>query len=138
MQMPVVAIRLCLEGPGSQKLYMTEKMRGVKYSAFPKLIEKFVPAHKKQVTGLSKKVLQGLCHLASTERDRSLIKYAACRSSSLGIKKSQQVYGVSNFRVLSERVEASLQQAEMIRSEVMSLASIEEKAVLKVFWYRRK
>lgn len=133
MQLPVVVIRVCLEGPGSQRLYVTPKMRGVNYSLFPSLIEKCVLSHEKQVTSLTKDMLNGLCHLASTEKDRTLIKYAACRSRGLSINQSQKVYGVSNFRKLSERVECSLQQAEMIRNEVRSLALIEEKAILQSF-----
>ena len=74
-----------------------------------------------------------MCHLAGTERDKSLIKYAACRSSGLGSKQSQQVYGVSNLGILTERVEASLHQEDVIRNEIMSLASVEEKAVLQSF-----
>ena len=43
------------------------------------------------------------------------------------------MYGVSNLGILTETVEASLHQADVIRNEIMSLASVEEKAVLKSF-----
>lgn len=133
MQLPVVVIRLCLNGPGSQKLYVTEKMKGVEYSFFPVLINRFIISRKSQVTDLNKELLQGLCQLASTEKDRSLVKYAVCRSRGLSNKQARQLYSVSNFKKLTEKVEASLHQAELIRDEVMSLASIEEKAILQSF-----
>ncbi len=79
MQLPVVVIRLCLNGPGSQKLV---------------LVNKFVVSRKRQVPDLSKELLQGLCQLASTEKDRCLIKYVVCHSHSLGSKQSQHLYGV--------------------------------------------
>ena len=94
MQLPVVVIRLWLNGPGSQKLYVTEKMKDVEYSIFPVLVNKFVVSRKRQVPDLSKELLQGLCQLASTEKDRCLIKYVVCHSHSLGSKQSQHLYGV--------------------------------------------
>ena len=91
MQLPVAVIRLCMEGPGSHKLYVTSKTRGVNYSLFPRLIEKLVISRRKQVTSRSKKMLKGLCHLH--KKVTALIKYAACRSRGLSIKQSQKMSG---------------------------------------------
>ena len=66
-------------------------------------------------------------------KDRSLIKYAVCGSHGLGSKQSKHLYGVLNLKNLTERIEASLYQAELIRDEIMSIASIQEKAMLRSF-----
>ena len=96
MQMPVVVFMLELSGPGSQKLFITENNPSVDYSVFVKSLKFIVPVEN-VVTGLSKDQLRALCSLATTEKDRKLIKVAACQSKGLSEKKSNEAIWCSQF-----------------------------------------
>ena len=58
--------------------------------------------------GFNKATLDGLCKLASTESDQKLIKYAACATINLSVKKASHSYGISNYGVLRSEVEGAL------------------------------
>ena len=127
--MPVVVFTLQLSGIGSQRLFVTENISSVDYSIFVKWFAKVIPTENIS-NGLSKDQLQALCSLASTEKDRKLIKVAACQSKGLSGKKATEQFGIHNLPKLQE-VEAALSQAEDICSAVNELAQAKEKATLE-------
>ena len=130
LQLPVVMFEISAEGKGSQRLYMTEQQTGVNYVTFVSLFHELVPSDIASV-GINKATLNGLCKLASMESDRKLIKYAACASRDLSVKKASETYGISNYGALRNEVEGALQKACEIRNEVMEIAAVEERAFLR-------
>ena len=96
MQLPVAILMLQLTGPGSQKLYVTQLERSVDYYLFSDLMTRLKDGDSNK-QHLSKDTLREICSLASTEKDRKLIKFAACQASGLSNKRASQQYGVYNF-----------------------------------------
>lgn len=81
---------------GSQKLYVMELIPYVDYCVFAEWMVKLKIGVNTEKY-LSKDVLQGVCSLASTEKDRKLIKFVACQSNGFSNKKASRNYGVYNF-----------------------------------------
>ena len=109
---------------------MIEQQAGVSYVTFVSLFRKLIPSSSVSA-GINKATLDGLCKLASTESDQKLIKYAACATKNLSVKKASHSYGISNYGVLRSEVEGALQKACEIRNEVMEIAAVEERAFLR-------
>ena len=131
MQLPVVVVCLKLKGPGSQVLFVTESKRNVDYKSYAEWLKKLEPSKVKQ--GLDKETLKALCDLATTEKDRSLIKYAICKAQNLGANQARNQYGIQNFKLLDEKIQKALSKAQEIRQAIMYLASVQDKAVYTSF-----
>jgi hypothetical protein len=81
---------------------------------------------------LTKETLASLCELASTEKDKCLIKYVACTANSqLSKEQARKKYGVSNLTELTSKVHDALAKAEEIQETVYKLARLEEKCFLE-------
>ena len=74
-----------------------------------------------------------ICSLASTKKDRKLIKFAACQASGLSNKRASQQYGVYNFSGIRNEVKNALQHATAVRQQIFELASIKERATIESF-----
>jgi hypothetical protein len=73
--MPVVIFR------AFGQLFVTEFVNGVDFPKLVNIVSKFVPV-KRINGGLNKERLRVLCELASTEKDRRLIRVAASQGQS--------------------------------------------------------
>lgn len=132
MQLPVAIVQLQLKGPGSQKRFATQLVPNVDYCMFLEMIVKLNVVDRNKLY-LSKDTLQDICSLASTEKDRKLIKFVACQASGFSNKRAGQEYGVYNFSSIRNEVKNALQDATEIREAVLKLASVQERARLESF-----
>lgn len=130
MQLPVVVFTLTLQGPGSQRLFVTENKPYVDFSLFVSWFPKVIPTDQIK-KGVTRDQLQAICSLASSEKDRKLIRFAACKAQGLSSKKARKEYGIHCLGKLNEEVEDALSQAEELRKAVNTLANVEEKATLQ-------
>jgi len=86
---------------------------------------------EKEQSGLSKDTLSLLCELATCERDKKLIKYAALTSSDLTGTQLKKMYGISDPTATRLEVEEALDQVKEIHDAVEKLASVQERCVLE-------
>lgn len=70
--------------------------------------------------------------MASSEKDRKLLKLAVCEAQGLSAKEASQKYSVYNLNQLKEDVNHAINQTQEIRNAVIALAKVEEKATLEV------
>ena len=136
MQLPVAVFRMELQGPGSQCLFVTERQPGVNYEAFKRVAQRFLSLRNtscksKMECNMPKESLSLLCSLASSEADRLLIKYTACKSMGLTSKKSKKLYGFSDFHRQEEKILDAIEEAHAIRRGITELAQVENAASLR-------
>ena len=115
-------------GRGSEILYATEKVEGVKYSSFIALAET-----QKASSTLDKTTLRELCNLASSEKDKLLIKYVCCKSQNLSMSQARQLYGFWNFNQQKEKIDNALLEMKEIHDVIEELAAIKDSTVLQGF-----
>ena len=82
-------------------------------------------------SGLDKNTLSAICKLASSDWDRSLVKFAVCKAAGLTSSQARKLYGVSSFKEIENRVQTAVNEAAEIRQAVIELANIEEPALLR-------
>ena len=137
MQLPVVVFQMQIAGPGSQMLYVTERRQGVDMLKLCKSIEHFLLSQnnsgksKPVAATLPKESLSILCKLASSESDRLLIKYTACKSQGMSSKEARKVYGFENFHHQEQKIMNAISAAESIRKSVIEISKAENAASLR-------
>ena len=109
---------------------MTENKPYADFSLFVSWFPKVIPTDQIK-KGVTRDQLQPICSLASSEKDRKLIRFAACKAQGLSNKKARKEYGIHCLGKLNEEVEDALSQAEELRKAVNTLANVEEKATLQ-------
>lgn len=129
MQLPVAVFPLSMNG--GQKLYVCELNSCLDYSKLQVLINGLQNKDAKKEVVIDKDMLQMLCELASSEKDRRLIKYAVCTSSQLSSTSAKNLYGVSDLAMLQKEVTQALDEAQEIREAVTKIASIEKSVALE-------
>jgi hypothetical protein len=132
MQAPLCVFKMATMGHVSEKLYVTEKIASVDYSSFITLTKKVWQTQKPSTT-LDKTALKELCNLASSEKDKLLIKYVCCKSQNLSMNKARQLYGFWNFNQQKEKINNALLEMREIHDVIEELAAIKDTAVLQGF-----
>ena len=122
MQLPVVVF------PIKNKLFITEYSHGRDYKKLSKFIEDLVPENKCE--SLSKEEMKLLCSLASSEKDRKLIRVAATSGSS--VSQSKAKFGIENISVEREAVYAAIKELKAIRNAIEELAVCKHSAFTDV------
>ncbi len=77
--------------------------------------------------------LKELCNLASSEKDKLLIKYVCCKSQNLSMNKARHLYGFWNFNQQKEKINNALLEMREIHDVIEELAAIKDTAVLQGF-----
>ena len=117
IQLPVVIFR------AFGQLFVTEFVHGVNFPKLVGIVSKFVPA-KRINGGLNKESLRLLCELASTEKDRRLIRVAASQGQSANAARNS--LGISNLTVERERVREAIDEYVEIKNMVNEIAQAKE------------
>lgn len=130
MSLPVAIFELGEASKGTQTLYMIEQHPGVDYVKYVELIRSASGTidTSSSPNSISKEKLKALCELASSEKDRKLIKYAMCADFS---EKKAKKYGLSDWNRQKDEIESSMERNKEIREAVNELACLEEKAILR-------
>ena len=127
LQLPVAIF--ALERYLGSRLHVTEYCPSVDYKRLVHWINKLIVPE--QVQGLDKSTLTALCKLASSDKDRTLLKFAACEGAGLTSKQARKVYGIASYKDVSKKVRMALQEAAEIRQSIIELAEIEDKALMR-------
>eukprot|EP00112_Aurelia_sp_Birch-Aquarium-sp1_P004497 Seg1510.1 transcript_id=Seg1510.1/GoldUCD/mRNA.D3Y31 product="hypothetical protein" protein_id=Seg1510.1/GoldUCD/D3Y31 len=109
MQLPVAVFRQ------NGQLFVVESMPGVDLPNFVSQICNLMKPEQLNL-GLDNKILKSLCDLATTEKDKRLIKVAA--ASGLSQNSAHRELGISNVRRLRDDVENAIAEFELIREDV--------------------
>ena len=109
---------------------MIEQHPGIDYIKYVELIKSASGAIDTSCSSnsINKDTLKALCELASSEKDRKLLKYAMCAEFS---KKKAKEYGLSDWNRQKDEIESSIQRNKEIREAVNELAYLEEKTILR-------
>ena len=120
IQLPVVIFR------AFGQLFVTEFVNGVDFSKLVDVVSKFVPA-KRITSGLNKESLRLLCELASSEKDRRLIRVAASQGHSANAARNS--LGISNLTTERERVQEAIDEYVEIKNMVNEIAQAKEDVI---------
>ena len=69
--------------------------------------------------------------MASTEKDRTLIKYVAIKAQKLNTTQSRQMLGIHSPKALIDKVQEAILQQQQIRETLWDLASDQASAYIK-------
>ena len=130
LQLPVAIFKIESQ-IGHPQLYVTGYYPGTDFSRLVFWINKLKLLSPRNSSGLDKNTLSALCKLASSDKDRSLVKFAACEAAGLTSSQARKVYGVSSYKEIEKRVQTAVNEAAEIRQAVIELANIEEQALLQ-------
>lgn len=131
MNLPVIIFDTKTKLVGADRLFVTENKSNMDCKSFVRWYSEVIKSENVMGSLLSKEKLKAICDLASSEKDRMLLKHAVCEAQGLSAKEASRKYGVYNLHKLKEHVNQALDQAQEIRSAVNTLAEIEEKATLE-------
>ena len=136
LQLPVVIFQ-CNGSRGNSPLFITDYKGQTDYKRLMfwisklDLLDTMRQGQQPAAINLDKSTLSALCKLASSDKDRALLKYTACQASGLSSTQARKIYGITDHKAISEKVKVAMKEAEEIREAVLELAKIEELAVLK-------
>ena len=82
--------------------------------------------------GLTKEALDMLCQLARSESDRCLINYSISKSQSLSAQEATKKYCFTDLHCKEDMIMKAAEQSKDIRDAVMKLASVRNKATLRI------
>ena len=88
MQLPIAVFRI------KDKLYVAENRSDMNFTRFVKFLSMLVPAESMQ-KGISRENLKILCELASSEKDKKLIRIAA--TTNFSATRAKKELGISNL-----------------------------------------
>ena len=120
MQLPIAVFRV------KDKLYVVENRPDMNYTRFVKFLSMLVPAELMQ-TGILRENLKILCELASSEKDKKLIRVAA--TTNLSATRAKKELGISNLVKEREAVAEAVQQYRDIRDAVEEVVSVRDRPV---------
>lgn len=132
MQLPVAIFPMEMQR-GQKTLFVTKLNAAVNYGKlgeFLKTVSDFKDPTT-QVPNISRETLKIVCDLASSEKDKQLIKYAVCCSSNISTESARKAYGISNLMSLKQNVANAVEQALEIRDAVNHLSSVRESCILE-------
>ena len=129
MQLPVAVVPLNIYG--GKKWFVWELISSLDYSKLQEFIDGLQNKDAKKDVIIDKDMLQMLCELASSEKDKRLTKYAVCTSLQLLSTEAKNLYGVSDLAMLQRQVAEALDEAREIRDVVTKIASIEKSVALE-------
>lgn len=132
MQLPVVIFPVEIE-IGKKKLLVTEQHATVNYEKVGDFLKSLLESKPctAQIPSISKETLKVVCDLASSEKDKKLIKYAVCSSANMSAEAARKTYGISDLKSLKKNVGDAVERALEIREAVEQLSRVKEECVLE-------
>lgn len=80
---------------------------------------------------ISRETLKIVCDLASSEKDKKLIKYAVSCGGNMSREAAKKKYGISDLTLLKNTAENAIEQAREIRDAVDHLSNVKEDCILE-------
>ena len=122
VQLPVAVFR------ANEKLFVTEYTSNMNYEKFTKFYSLLVP-ETVMLKGISKESLKILCDLASSEKDKKLIRVAA--TAHLSAKKARKELGINDLAMERKVVSEAIEEFQDIRDAVDEVVRVKEKLSLQ-------
>ncbi len=129
LQMPLVAIRAGDVKSGVSVVYLLEHIPGVNYIKLQQFINRLIVKEGNTVT-LGKEMLASLLGLATSDRERQLMRYTAYKASGLSKSAARNRFGFQDITKCCSAVESAIEEVKNIRETIDQLAHVKEKAVL--------
>lgn len=130
LKLPVAMFQVDSQA-GDPPLYVTGYYPCIDYKRLVYWINKLKVLSPGHISGLHKNTLSALCKLATSDKDRCLLKFAACEAAGLTSRQARKVYGISSYKEIERKVQTAITEAVEIRQAVMEIANIEEQALMK-------
>lgn len=128
MQLPVIIFPV--KNQQNVNLFVAESL-GVNVLVVQKMIQKVLETRENEDVQLTKDTLSLLCELASSEKDKKLIKYTCLLSSGVSSTQAKRLYGISEPAALKTEVSKALEKVIEIQDAVNKLSSVQDECVLE-------
>lgn len=118
---------------GQIKLFVTELNTAVNYEKLGEFLRTVSVSTdcNTQFPIISRETLKIVCDLASSEKDKRLIKYAVSCGGNMSREAAKKKYGISDLTLLKNTVENAIEQAREIRDAVDHLSNVKEDCILE-------
>ena len=131
LQMPLASIRVGTPQSGKSAWFLVEYVEGVDYVNFARFSESvFKFRNPTTLIGMDKNKIKALLGLATSDRERELIRYSVFKSSGLTQTGARKKFGFEGMDSRAQRVEKCVEAAQSIREAIDKLALLQDKALL--------
>ena len=132
LQLPVAIFPMELQ-KGQKTLFVTELNTAVNYEKLGEFLKTVSVSTdcNTQFPIISRETLKIVCDLASSEKDKRLIKYAVSCGGNMSREAAKKKYGISDLTLLKNTVENAVEQAREIRDAVDHLSNVKEDCILE-------
>ena len=131
LQIPLVAVRIGNPCEGNAYTILMEKYQGVDYTKISRVLEALASTSKKPDVNLSKSCAKMLLALASSDREREVLRYTICKASGVSQSEARRKFGFESMSERINKVDHVLEEMERIREAVDDLAQAQDKAMLE-------
>ena len=105
LKMPVASLRIGDPNSGASCVYLLELQDNVDYKQVLNLLNQYHSEKSSQDLPFSKTDLKAVLSLATSDKERELIRYTACRVSGLTATAAEKHYGIQGMNERVKRVE---------------------------------
>ena len=134
LHMPLVSIRIGNPAKGNSFTILIEHCRGVDYSKISLVLDGLLSSCTNQnPQGMEKRCVKMLLSLATSDREREVVRYAIFKASGMSATRARHQYGFERMTERSVQVEEAIVEARRIHEAVEDIAMIQDKALLASF-----
>ena len=131
LQMPLAAIRIGTPNSGKAAWFLIEYVESVNYVNFARFSESVFNLKKTTTAvGIDKDKIKALLGLATSDRERELIRFSVFKASGLTQTGARKQLGFERMNARSEQVEKCIEDAQSIREAIDKLAVLQDKSLL--------
>lgn len=134
LQMPLVSVRIGNPAKGNSFTILIEHCHGVDYSKISLVLDGFLsPCANQNPQGLEKGCVKMLLTLATSDREREVMRYAIFKASGMSATRARRQYGFECMVEHSARVQEAIVETQRIHESVEDNAKIQAKALSASF-----
>ena len=129
--MPLASIRVGTPQSGKAAWFLVEYVEGVDYTNFAQYSESiFKLMNSSTPIGMDRDKIKALLGLATSDRERELIRYAVFKTSGLSQTSARKQFGFESMDTRAEQVEKCIETVQGIREAIDKLSLVQDKALL--------
>lgn len=131
LQMPLAAIRIGAPQSGKSAWFLVEYVERVNYINFAQFSESIIKSSNPTTPiGMDRNKIKALLSLATSDRERELIRYSVFKASGLTQTGARKQLGFEQMNTRAEQVEQCIEDAQSIREAIEKLSLLQDKALL--------
>ena len=131
LQMPLAAIRVGTPESGKGAWFLIEFVQGVDYINVARFSQVLFKADTQSPTiGLDKNAVKSLLGLASSDRERELIRYSVMKSSGMTPTRARRDFGFERMKERIEHVEECIEVARRTQEDIDRLSQVQDQSLL--------